>query len=340
MSAKKATIPEIARAAGVSATTVDRVLNGRPNVHPRTVALVRQAMGDLASRYQESEGTRPPTRMAFIVHSGPNPSLNSFADGLIHEAAEMKENIQASVKRVRINDPIGLAHALDEVAEFADAVGAMPIGHPAVKEAAARISATKPFVALLSPLAAGSGWPFVGQDNYAAGRAAGFLMGNFLAPESGRVAVVAGSLAFPAHEERERGFRRVMRDDFPGFELGPTLESDDDDAKTAEIVHMLLDQKDRVVGLYNAGGCTEVVADVLAGDKAARRYRHHRARSDRIYASRLARRHPLGGGPPGHAGKRAPGAGDAPRRGQKERPAHRATPDQGRNHYPGKSSVE
>ena len=269
MSGKKATIPEIARAAGVSATTVDRVLNGRPNVHPRTVALVRQAMGDLASRYQESEGTRPPTRMAFIVHSGPNPSLNFFADGLIHEAAEMKENIQASVKRVRINDPIGLAHALDEVAEFADAVGAMPIGHPAVKEAAARISATKPFVALLSPLAAGSGWPFVGQDNYAAGRAAGFLMGNFLAPESGRVAVVAGSLAFPAHEERERGFRRVMRDDFPGFELGPTLESDDDDAKTAEIVHMLLDQKDRVVGLYNAGGCTEVVADVLAGDKAA-----------------------------------------------------------------------
>lgn len=269
MSGKKFTIPEIARAAGVSATTVDRVLNGRPNVHPRTAALVRQTMGDLASQNRGVAAAQPRIRMAFIVHSGPNPSLDAFADALVSEAEDLRANLEVSVKRIPISDPIGLAQALDEVAESADAVGAMPIGHPAVKEAAARITATKPFVALLSPLAAGGDWPFVGQDNYAAGRAAGFLMGTFLRQPQGQIAVLVGSLAFPAHEERERGFRRVLRDDFPAYRLQPTIETNDEDANTAAIVRELLAKKDRVIGIYNAGGCTEIVTDVLRRDPTA-----------------------------------------------------------------------
>jgi LacI family transcriptional regulator, galactose operon repressor len=270
MSVRKPTIPEIAKAAGVSPTTVDRVLNGRPSVHPRTVALVQDALGNLTRIYKRAESAATPVRMTFIVHSGPNPSLDSFADALVSEAKTMQENVAVTVRRIRINDPIGLARALDEAKESSDAVGAMPIGHPAVKEAAARISATKPFAALLSPLAAGSGWPFVGQDNYAAGRTAGFLMGSLLRPPSGRIAIIVGSLAFPAHEERERGFRRVLCDDFAAFELDPTVESSDDDDTTARIVEGILSEKDRVVGIYNAGGCTEVVSDVLARDPKSR----------------------------------------------------------------------
>ena len=117
MNVRKPTISEIARAAGVSATTVDRVVNGRANVHPRTVALVQEAIGNLRQVYD----SRPPVRMTFIVHSGPNPSLDSFADALVSEAGAMRENIEVTVKRVRINDPIGLAVALDEANEVADA---------------------------------------------------------------------------------------------------------------------------------------------------------------------------------------------------------------------------
>jgi LacI family transcriptional regulator len=270
MNLRKPTISEIAKAAGVSATTVDRVLNGRPNVHPRTIALVQDTIGNLTQIAERTRGDRTPVRMSFIVHSGPNPSLDSFADALVSEAKEMGENVDVTVKRIRINDPIGLARALDEATVVADAIGAMPIGHPAVKEAAARISATKPFAALLSPIAAGSGWPFVGQDNYAAGRTAGFLMGSLLRPAAGRISVIVGSLAFPAHEERERGFRRVLRDDFAQFHLDATIESNDDDDTTAKIVENILREKHRVVGIYNAGGCTEVVSDVLARDPSSR----------------------------------------------------------------------
>ncbi len=77
----RATIPDIARAAQVSAATVDRVLNERGGVKPalrQRVLSAAQALGYLPSKEQTVLPARPvrlefflPRRLARVLGAGP-----------------------------------------------------------------------------------------------------------------------------------------------------------------------------------------------------------------------------------------------------------------------------
>src|SRR5690606_41278648 len=51
---------------------------------------------------------------------------------------------------------------------------------------------------------------YVGLDNRAAGRTAGLLLGRFIGPRTGKVAMIAGSRHYRGHEEREMGFHHIL----------------------------------------------------------------------------------------------------------------------------------
>ncbi len=64
---------------------------------------------------------------------------------------------------------------------------------------------------------------YVGIDNRQAGRLAGQVMGRLLpANTPGKAALFAGSLSYRGHEEREMGFRHILRDEFPNIQISGT----------------------------------------------------------------------------------------------------------------------
>ena len=83
------TIKELAKRAGVSRGTVDRVLNGRPGVKPETEARVRALMDQLGYHPDQTgrmlAARRKKLHLAFLVPHGPEFAF--FLD-ILHAARD------------------------------------------------------------------------------------------------------------------------------------------------------------------------------------------------------------------------------------------------------------
>jgi DNA-binding LacI/PurR family transcriptional regulator len=217
-------IPDIARAAGVSTATVDRVLHGRVPVRPATAQRVLQAAADL--RYlpdQELWRTlRPaPMELAFLLPAGTNRFLRMLGDGIAGAGDTIAPfHVHCRVHTIDSFDPAKVAGALRRHGRAAQGVAFMALEHPRVREAVDELAARGVHVlTLISDLTPSRRAAYVGMDNRAAGRTAASLIGRFLGPRSGSVALIAGSLAYRGHEEREMGFLGLMQERFAGLRV-------------------------------------------------------------------------------------------------------------------------
>ena len=85
-----------------------------------------------------------------------------------------------------------------------------------------------------------------------------------------KVAMIAGSLSYRAHEEREAGFLHVFSEMAPGIEIVGLREGHDDEALNYRQTRMLLATHPDLAGIYNIGGGAAGIARAL---KEARRER-------------------------------------------------------------------
>jgi|SRR5271165_5640085 len=271
-SRRKANISDLARDAGVSTATVDRVLNRRGGVRLPTIHRVLSAAGrlgyqlppDLLAGYQP-----PPMRLAFVLPEGANRYLQMMAQTVSQSAEEMKpHNVDCRPALVTSFNPKALADRLRSLASDYDGVAFMALEHPLVREAAAALHADGVHVlTLISDLSNSARTAFVGMDNRAAGRTAGLLLGRFIGaahPSGTKVAMFAGSLSYRGHEEREMGFRHILAENFPTLEVIGLREGQDDPERNYSQARALLDQYPDLVGIYNVGGASEGIARALA----------------------------------------------------------------------------
>ena len=97
----------------------------------------------------------------------------------------------------------------------------------------------------------------------AAGRTAGQLIARFIGPRRAKVAMIAGSLSYRAHEEREMGFLHLFEELYPDIEVVGLREGHDDEAKNYRQTKTLLGQHPDLAGIYNIGGGPEGIARAL-----------------------------------------------------------------------------
>ena len=109
-----------------------------------------------------------------------------------------------------------------------------------------------PVVAILTPLPDSGVIGYVGLDNRAVGRTAGLLLGRF-AKRAGSVALFTGGNVYRNHEEREVGFRSIIRDEFPELKLLPDCLGYDDPEKIYALTQKLLAEEKDLIGLFNVG---------------------------------------------------------------------------------------
>jgi len=261
-------ISDVAREAGVSTATVDRVLNKRSGVRDATVQRVLKAAARLdylpeASLYATL--APQPMELVFVLPAGTNRYLRMLGDTIGYAQDSLAPfNVRCRCHFIDSFDPRVLAEGLLRLGRGAAGVAFMAVEHPLVREAVAQLAARGVHViTLISDLSHSPRVAYVGLDNRAAGRTAGYLIGRFLGPRTGKVAMIAGSLSYRGHEEREAGFLHAMREMFPELTVIGLREGQDDADNNCRQARALLEQHPDLVGLYNIGGASDGVGRAL-----------------------------------------------------------------------------
>lgn len=255
---RRATVHDVARAAGVSLATVDRVLNNRPGVRGSTVEKVEAAIAQIGFQRDLSASLLARARdlaLTFIIPDGTNEFMASLADAVLRGADQaLNDRLHIQLLRVQPLDADALVRSLDGLQpRNCDCAVIVASEEPSVL--AAVDSATRRGVmvmTLVSDLPGSLRRHFIGIDNVAAGRTAASLLGRFM-PGGGKLAIVAGSLHLRDHADRLSGFKAAIESEFPQLELIGPIEGHDERPQTGAIVSDLLRQHPDLGGLYNLG---------------------------------------------------------------------------------------
>jgi LacI family transcriptional regulator len=256
------TVADVAREAGVSAATVDRVINARLPVREDTTRRVLDAAqrlgfhatGLIRARLREQ---LPEYAIGILLQKPDDPFYRELAERL--ERVIGGSRIFRGVVRLdhwTADEPHDIADRQRRLGRRSQAVALVSPDHAPVGAAIGELTARGvPVFALLSDCAPAVRTSYLGIDSRKAGRTAGWLVRQ-CAGRPGKVAVIVGSHRFHGHELREIGFRSYFRDQAPGFRVLDAVVNSESDAATEEAVLTLVEAHPDLVGIYVAGGGT------------------------------------------------------------------------------------
>jgi LacI family transcriptional regulator len=250
------TTKDLAKAAGVSLATVDRVLNDRLGVKPHTIKAVHDAIERIGFVRNASAANLARSKTYRFLFLLPR-SGDQFLDELIlrieeANAAFASEMVRAEVVRINESDPHHIANYLRGLSTDAvDGVAIMAPESPPVRDAMLRLSERGiGTVSFISGQAITAGGDFVGIDNHAAGATAGQLLGRFAGGRSGKVLVIAETMQSRDSLERRLGFDQVMTRHFANLAVLPSLETHGDPDRTQRIIRNSFLNHPDIIGVY------------------------------------------------------------------------------------------
>ncbi len=260
--ARKTTSREIAEAAGVSPATVDRVLNERGGVAPETEKLVIEWARRLQHRGIATFRPARTLRIAVLLQAPSNPfhaKVRSEFERANHDFSAL--NMQFKFFHIEPQGGAKTAEIVRRVLPSHDGLVICSAHHASIAEACREFARKGPVVTLATEIPDSGRIAYIGPDNRRAGRVAGDLMGRFLGPQGGEVVMIAGLLSMLGHEEREMGFRSVLRERYPQCRVSAVFESLEQSRRAGDLVRDALAANPAIRGIYNASaGARDVVA--------------------------------------------------------------------------------
>lgn len=260
---KRPTIQDVARAAGVSSATVDRVLNAREKVREDTAQKVYEAARKIGYHAAPLIGQRvhaelPRLRIGVVLHKERQAFYQAFKSEL-ERAAAAATGVRASVitEFSASQAPSEFAGLMEAMAGRVDVVAATAVTHPEVTDAVIRLNAQGiPCFALLNDFAQGIRQNYLGLNNIKVGRIAAHIISQ-TSHQLGKIAVFVGGYRWHGHELRETGFRSYFREYAPQFTILDTLVNLETRQLTYEATLDLLGRHPDLRGIYCAGGGME-----------------------------------------------------------------------------------
>ena len=270
---RRATRPsmnEVAKAAGVSLSTVDRVINQRGSVNKRTKERVLAVAAQFDVSVQPAVTPNATLTFDIILPEGPNQFLDLLSDELEVAGAEMAPPACLHIHRVAGADGAALARTLNTL-KSTDGVGLVAFDHPLVREAIRNITGRKiAFATVVSDLGEFGSVGYIGIDNRAAGRLAGQLAGRLVGPLEGKVLIIPGHRNYRCHEEREIGFRHLMEDHYPKLTTISLGNRWSLNGLEAEVTEQFRSNHD-ILAIYNIGGGSDQIVSALRANEAGRK---------------------------------------------------------------------
>jgi DNA-binding LacI/PurR family transcriptional regulator len=203
-----ATIQDVAKAAGVAASTVSRYLNGQLHVSPATEARMREAvrsLGYIPNAQAKNLARRRSGAIGLVVPELGNPYFGAIADYVV-EAVE-RHGLLVLLCSTR-NQSVREASYIDLLASGA-IDGMLYLGSFRSNDRlAAAISGGLPVVVIDEPITGTPDVHTVVMDDYAGGyQAASYLV----ALGHRRIAFVSGPAELASVQERRRGYADALR---------------------------------------------------------------------------------------------------------------------------------
>ncbi|WP_299785017.1 LacI family DNA-binding transcriptional regulator [uncultured Marivita sp.] len=261
--ARRPTIQDLARAAGVGTATVDRALNDRGNVSARTAKAIAEAAlrigypmpGAVASL---SDASKPRLDLGFVLHKPSQEFYQRFAQEITRACRAVPDaTVTPFINFSPSQSPGDFTEAIEAAAADGQVVAATAINHPSLSRLIETLKARgRPVFSLLNDFAGQAGAGYFGLDNMKAGRIAGWMMATHLQRPC-RVAVFVGGARWHGHGLREAGFRTALREYAPQITVTDTAVNLETRQVTYEATLDLLERHADLAGLYVAGGGME-----------------------------------------------------------------------------------
>jgi LacI family transcriptional regulator len=274
---KRPTIQDLAKAAGVSVATVDRVLNSRSKVRESTaqrVILAAEEIGYHASGLirQRFESTRPKKRITILLQRSDDLFYVGLGDAISEAAKRHQHQFHWQLDLVFMDEinPSFILDSLTTAAKHSEGVALVSLDHPSINAQIESLQADGiPVISLISHLSGPGCAGHIGLDARQAGRSAAWTISR-LAKSPGKIGILLGSHRYLNQDISEISFISYFREHASTFELLPSVMSLDDDRLACEATAQMLQDHPDLIGLYCAGGGTNGMLKTLRQERSAK----------------------------------------------------------------------
>lgn len=260
------TIADLAKTAGVSVSTVNRLLHGTGTVRRDTVERISDAAESIGyygvgAIRERIRANMPHRNLSFLMQQSRRPLYQMWAGALVAAAGRYAD---AVVKpNVLFEDDLSseaVAANLLKLGEQSDGIAIITADHPLVSQAIDELRAKGvPVVAYITDLSAASRAGFVGTDNWKAGRTAAWFISQ-TADEPGDVFPLIGSHRYQCQDVSDASFRSYMREHAPDYRVRDTFLTQEEPEHAYETVRELLNSEADLRGIFvNGGGISGVL---------------------------------------------------------------------------------
>lgn len=265
------TASEVAQRCGVNASTVVRLAQGLgysgyrefQAVLQDQLITIAQTRAQNAAVLSKAVTTRF-LKLQLLADSG--KSFNEAAAAAARDYGSLNPNVEIStdLQTSYTVEPANFAAKIEAAADLSDGIILVARDHPAINEAVRIVTAKGvPVICLTTDLPTSGRTAYVGSDQYVSGATAGWLCGRMLpASMPGRVLFIY-SVPFRCHQDREQGFRHVLRTEFPELVIDEKVSSDESIDVIYEAVRRYIAKSGPPAAVYNVSGANIGVGRAL-----------------------------------------------------------------------------
>ncbi|MEZ5731736.1 MAG: LacI family DNA-binding transcriptional regulator [Paracoccaceae bacterium] len=273
---RRPTIPDVAKVAGVSVSTVNRIINQTGVVRQPTRERVLRAaeevgfygIGTIAHSVREG---RERHRLGVLLQQGGRTFYRNLGEALTREAQRSTDGrVELVLEYLDDLSPDKVANRLTALGESCESVALVAAQHPMVADAIDSVIAMGvPVAGLIAPLSARGNVSFVGLDNWKVGRTAAWAFDRIVRTP-GKIGILVGNHRYRNQEMNESGFRSYFREHNSAFTLLEPLSTYESAAAARELVEALLRDHPDLCGLFvSGGGITGALAALRDAPKPA-----------------------------------------------------------------------
>lgn len=257
---KRPTIPDLAEAAGVSVSTVNRVLNQPDAVRQPTRERVMSAAEEigfygLGTIRHSVRAARETHKLGILLQQRSRRFYRNLGEAMIAEVARRTDDrIDLQLEHIEDLSPHRVAESLIALGDTCESVALVAAQHPLVADAIDTVmSKGVPVTGLIGPLSAQGNVSFVGLDNWKVGRTAAWAFDRIVR-HPGKIGILLGNPRYRNQEMNESGFRSYFREHNSDFTLLEPLATYESAAVARELVEGLLKDHPDLCGLFISGG--------------------------------------------------------------------------------------
>ena len=254
---------EIAVEAGVSPSTVDRVLNERGSASKKARQKVIAAAQKLGVPRILPSAAHELVHIDVLLPDNTTPFFLRLRAALASACSILDKRIVVHRRTVEGADETSLVKAILKPPYRRQGLIVAAPDTQSVRQALRDVlDQSESVVTVASNVADVQGIAYFGIDNYRAGRTAGLVMGRF-ARRPGRVMFLSGRNDWAAHQQRTAGCREALTHSFPNLRCdASSFETLDDEYRCFVAVAEAM-RSAELAGVYNSGAGSAGIKDAL-----------------------------------------------------------------------------